>query len=212
MKLLSVNIAQPREVEHNGRSVLTGIFKEPVEGAITLNQTGLDGDMQADLSVHGGVDKAAYAYPIEHYAYWAEQLGRDNFQHGQFGETLTIEGITEDQIAIGDRLLVGGALLEVSQPRTPCFKLGIRMGRKDFTRIFQDSGRVGFYLRVIEEGPVCAGDNIDIVSRFHPSHSIRDLWRWSHVDRHDKQAAETAVGLAPLAQVWKEKFAKRLSE
>ena len=211
MKLLSVNISMPREVPYKDKVVSTGIFKEPVSGPVMLRREGLEGDGQADLSVHGGIDKAAYAYPIEHYAYWQEQLGRDDFQHGQFGETLTIEGLLEEDVAIGDRLSVGKAVLEVSQPRTPCFKLGIKMGVEDFPRRFQDSGRVGFYLRVIETGKIAAGDAIEIVSRFEPRHTVKELWQWSHVDRNDRAAAEKAVALEPLAEVWKEKFAKRLA-
>lgn len=210
MKLLSVNIAQPREVEYSGRRVSTGIFKQPVHGALMLHQEGLEGDAQADLSVHGGVDKAAYAYPIEHYAYWQQQLGREAFPHGQFGETLTIEGLLETDVAIGDRLRIGEALLEVSQPRTPCFKLGIKMGRKEFPKEFQDSGRVGFYMRVIEPGHLCAGDAIEVVSRYTPRHTVNELWRWSHLDKDDHSAALAATRLEPLAKSWKEKFAKRL--
>lgn len=210
MKLLSVNIAQPRDIEYEGKTVSTGIFKEPVSGPVMLNKEGLEGDGQADLSVHGGIDKAAYAYPIEHYAYWAEHLDRDDFIHGQFGETLTIEGLLEQDVAIGDQLRIGSALLEVSQPRTPCFKLGIKMGRKDFVRTFQDSGRVGFYLRILETGPVTAGDTIEMTFQHEPRYTVQELWRWSHLERDNRVAAETAINLAPLAEVWKEKFAKRL--
>ena len=210
MKLLSVNIAQPRALDYKGRSVMTGIYKEPVSGPVPLGREGLQGDGQADLKVHGGPDKAAYAYPIEHYSWWQQQLGRAPFPHGQFGETLTMRGLLEQDLGIGDCLRIGGALLQVSQPRTPCFKLGIRMGVADFPRQFQDSGRVGFYLRVLEEGPVCAGDIIEIVSRHAPWHSLQQLWRWSHLERNNREAARIAVDLAPLAQSWKDKFTQRL--
>jgi MOSC domain-containing protein YiiM len=210
MQLLSVNIAQPRPVEHQGRTVLTGIFKEPVTGAVLLQREGLEGDSQADLKVHGGPDKAAYAYPFEHYAWWQDQLGREPFPHGQFGETLTVSGLLEDEVAIGDRFRIGTAVLEVSQPRTPCFKLGIRMGLADFPRRFQDSGRVGFYLRVIETGQLCAGDAIELLSRHEPRHTVQELWRWSHLERGNREAARRAVALEPLAASWKEKFAQRL--
>ena len=210
MQLLSVNIALPRPVEQQGRTVLTGIFKEPVAGAVLLQREGLEGDGQADLKVHGGPDKAAYAYPVEHYAWWQEQLGREPFPHGQFGETLTVQGLLEHELAIGDRLRIGGALLEVSQPRTPCFKLGIKMCEENFPRRFQDSGRVGFYLRVIEPGSLCAGDDIELVSRHDPWHTVQELWRWSHLERNDRDAARRAVALAPLAASWKDKFAQRL--
>ncbi len=210
MKLLSVNLAMPRAVDYKGRSVMTGIYKEPVAGPVQLHHEGLEGDGQADLKVHGGPDKAAYAYPIEHYAWWQEQLGRGPFPHGQFGETLTVQGLLEHELGIGDRLRIGGALLQVSQPRTPCFKLGIKMSLEDFPRRFQDSGRVGFYLRVLEPGPVCPGDGIEIVSRHEPWHSVQELWRWSHLERNNRDAARIALELAPLAQSWKDKFAQRL--
>lgn len=210
MQLLSVNIALPRAVDHKGRRVLTGIYKEPVAGPVPLRREGLEGDGQADLKVHGGPDKAAYAYPIEHYAWWQEQLGRGPFPHGQFGETLTVQGLLEQDLGIGDCLRIGGALLQVSQPRTPCFKLGIKMGAEDFPRRFQDSGRTGFYLRVLVEGPLRAGDGIEIVSRHEPWHSVQELWRWSHLERANREAARRALELAPLAQSWKDKFAQRL--
>ena len=209
MKLLSVNLAMPRAVDYKGRRVMTGIFKEPVTDPVQLHPEGLEGDGQADLKVHGGPDKAAYAYPIEHYDFWQAQLGREAFPHGQFGETLTVQGLLEQDLGIGDCLRIGGALLQVSQPRTPCFKLGIRMGVEDFPRTFQDSGRVGFYLRVLEAGPVCAGDAIAIVSRHEPWHSVQELWRWSHVERNTREVARRAVALEPLAASWKEKFAQR---
>lgn len=210
MQLLSVNLATPRAVDYKGRSVMTGIYKEPVAGPVQLHHEGLEGDGQADLKVHGGPDKAAYAYPIEHYAWWQEQLCQGPFPYGQFGETLTVQGLLEPELGIGDRLRIGGVLLEVSQPRTPCFKLGIKMGLEDFPRRFQDSGRVGFYLRVLEPGPVCAGDAIEIVTRHEPWHSVHELWHWSHLERSNRDAARIALELAPLAQSWKDKFAKRL--
>ena len=210
MKLLSINIAMPRTIDYKGRALQTGIFKEAVSGPVPLGYEGLKGDGQADLSVHGGRDKAAYAYPVEHYAYWQAQLGVAQFPPGQFGETLTIEGLMEDQVAIGDRFQIGDALLEVSQPRTPCFKLGIRMGRPDFPRVFQDSGRVGFYLRVLETGVLQAGDAITRIHRHDPCHTVQELWRWSHQERNNRELAAQAVALAPLAKSWKERFAKRL--
>ena len=210
MKLLSVNLAMPRAVDYKGRSVMTGIYKEPVNGPVQLQREGLAGDGQADLKVHGGPDKAAYAYPIEHYGWWQQQLDRAPFPHGQFGETLTVQGLLEQELGIGDCLRIGGALLQVSQPRTPCFKLGIKMGLEDFPRTFQDSGRVGFYLRVLEAGPVCAGDAIELISRHEPWHSVQQLWRWNHVERDNRDAARIAVALEPLARSWKERFAKRL--
>ena len=166
MRLLSVNVSPPKEVLHGSETVETGIFKEPVAGRVMLRELNLDGDGQADLINHGGVHQAVYAYPIEHYDYWRRELGREDFGFGQFGENFTVEGMPEDEVHIGDVFRVGGdALVEVSQPRTPCFKLGIRMGLPRFPKLFLKSGRIGFFLRVLEEGEVGAGDAGERVAR-----------------------------------------------
>jgi len=149
----------PRELKHNGKTVTTGIFKEPVEGRVNLNAHNLEGDGQADLLVHGGIHKAVYVYPIENYDYWKRELGRTDFPFGQFGENFTVEGMLEDEVHIGDVFRVGeGAVVEVTQPRVPCYKLAIKMESPQFPKMFLASCRVGFYLRVIEEGEVGAGD------------------------------------------------------
>ncbi|MGH7563069.1 MAG: MOSC domain-containing protein, partial [Gemmatimonadota bacterium] len=143
-QLLSVNVSLPRPVEHEHETVWTGIFKEPIAGRVALRRLNLDGDRQADLSVHGGVDKAVYAYPVEHYDHWRRELGRD-LPFGQFGENFTVSGMLEASTSIGDVYLIGTAVVQVTQPRTPCFKLGIRMGDRRFLRPFLASGRTGFY-------------------------------------------------------------------
>ncbi len=158
MKLLSVNVSPPKEVAHGGKTVTTGIFKEPVDGRVMLRTLNLDGDGQADLTGHGGIYKAAYAYSVENYDYWKRELGRTDFTFGQFGENLTVEGMLEDEIHVGDVFRAGGALVEVTQPRVPCYKLGIKMGLRGFEKTFLASRRVGFYLRVLEEGEVGADD------------------------------------------------------
>ena len=163
MKLVSVNVSLPKTVEHEGRMVSTGIYKEPVTGRVMVRKLNLDGDGQADLSVHGGVYKAVYVYDLESYRYWRRELDRDDLANGHFGENLTVEGMPDDQIHIGDIFRVGSALLEVTQPRVPCFKLEMKMGLPDFSRQFLTSGRLGFYCRVVEEGEVGAGDPIDRV-------------------------------------------------
>ena len=160
MKLLSVNAATLQNVPYRGRTVTTGIFKEPLQNRVMVRTLGLDGDKQADLSVHGGPDKAIYAYPFEHYASWTHELGRNDLTLGQFGENFTVEGMLEDDVHIGDIFHVGSALVEVTQPRQPCYKLGIKMGDARFPKRFLTSGRSGFYLRVLEEGEVGAGDVI----------------------------------------------------
>jgi MOSC domain-containing protein YiiM len=159
--VLSVNVALPRVVTWNEREVVTGIFKRPVAGRITVRELGLEGDGQADLTVHGGVRKAVYAYPSEHYGYWQHELKR-NLTWGMFGENLTTVGLLEDSIRIGDRFRVGSAKLEVTQPRFPCYKLGIKFGSMEMTQRFQSSGRSGFYLAVRSEGEIAAGDPITL--------------------------------------------------
>src|SRR5919202_937209 len=161
MKLLSVNVSLPRKVPHGRKTVSTGIFKEPVAGRIMLRTLNLDGDGQADLVNHGGIYRAVYVYSIENYGYWQRELGRTDFSFGQFGENFTVEGMLEDDVYVGDVFRVGEALVEVTQPRPPCFKLGIKMGMAEFPKLFLASGRVGFYLRILEEGEVGAGDSFE---------------------------------------------------
>ena len=164
MKLLSVQVGKARTIEHRGRSVRTGIFKDPVLFRVRATRRGLDGDVQADRRVHGGPEMAVYAYDLSGYAHWRGELGVD-FPFGQFGENLTVEGLPEIEVRIDDVYRIGGVLLQVSQPRSPCFKLALKMERPDFPKRFLLSGRTGFYLRVLEEGELGAGDPITLVSR-----------------------------------------------
>lgn len=161
MKLLSVNVGLPREAGVPGAVVLTAIFKQPVRGSVHVGRLNLEGDRQADLTVHGGRDKAVYAYPSEHYPTWRRELGEEHLPYGAFGENLTTEGLAEDAVRIGDRFRVGTAEMVVTQPRMPCFKLGIRFGRPDMVKRFFHSRRSGFYLAVEREGEVAAGDVIE---------------------------------------------------
>lgn len=163
-RVVSVNVGLPKTVRLLGHSVRTGIFKEPVTGAIPVRRLGLEGDGQADPRYHGGPEKAVYAYPFEHYAYWSAALSRDDLSPGVFGENLTTKGLLEAEIRLGDVLSVGSATLQVTQPRTPCGKLGFRMGSLRFVRVFAAAGRPGFYLSVVEEGFVEAGDAITRVA------------------------------------------------
>ncbi len=164
-KLVSVNVGRPKTVEWQGRAVRTGIYKEPVAGRVRVTATGLAGDGQADLRVHGGPLKAVYAYPSEHYTSWARELSFGDLAWGAFGENLTSAGLLESEVRIGDRLEVGSALLEVTQPRFPCFKLGNKFGSMAFVKQFARSGRSGFYLGVVQEGNVGQGDAIRVVRR-----------------------------------------------
>ena len=158
MKLLSIQVGRPRKVKWRGRMVVTGIHKMPVAGRIMLRRNNLDGDEQADLRVHGGWDKAVYVYPSEHYAFWHTELPGTPLPFGMFGENFTTERLDESTVCIGDRFRIGGALVEVTQPRVPCYKLGVKFGRPDIPKRFHASGRCGFYLAVLEEGDVGTGD------------------------------------------------------
>ena len=160
MRLASVQVGKARTLEHRGRSVRTGIYKEPVLFRVRARRLGLEGDVQADRRVHGGPEMAVYAYDLSGYAHWRRELGVD-FPFGQFGENLTVEGMPETEVRIDDVYRIGGALLQVSKPRSPCFKLALKMERPTFPKAFLESGRTGFYLRVLEEGELGAGDSID---------------------------------------------------
>ncbi len=164
MKILSVNVGMPREIEWRGETIRTSIFKAPVPGRVRVRRLNLEGDQQSDLTVHGGRNKAVYVYPSEHYPFWRTELPDTELPWGAFGENLTTEGLLEESVAIGDVLRCGSAEFVVTQPRMPCFKLGIRFGRPDMPRRFQRAGRHGFYLAVLREGEVGAGDPIELVA------------------------------------------------
>ena len=174
MKILSVNAGHPREIEWRGEVVRTSIFKEPVTGRVRVATLNLQGDEQSDLSVHGGTDKAVYAYPSEHYIFWRKELPGIEFPWGAFGENLTTEGLREGEVRIGDRLRAGSAEFVVTQPRMPCFKLAIRFNRPDIVKRFLRSGRTGFYLAVLREGDVGAGDAIELLDQDESRVSIAD--------------------------------------
>jgi MOSC domain-containing protein YiiM len=212
MKLLSINVSKPRTVTISGNSVATGIFKEPAAGPVVVRELGLEGDGQADQENHGGIYKAVYVYPFEHYAHWSSELGRSDFAFGQFGENLTVEGLLEDQIFIGDMLRTGDALFEVTQPRVPCFKLAHKMGMLTFPKLFARSGRTGFYLRVLAEGTINAGDSIERV-KTHPSAlSVRTMMDVMHFDRDNISVMEQAVAIPALTPSWRDEIRARLSE
>src|SRR5216683_8322272 len=165
MKLVSINVGLPREVRWHGKTVLTSIFKAPVEGSVKVRRLNLEGDRQSDLNVHGGADKAVYVYPAEHYAFWRAELPGVDLPWGAFGENLTTQGLMEDGVHIGDRFRIGSAELVVTQPRMPCFKLGIRFGQADMVKRFSNSRRTGFYVAVVQEGEVEAGNTIELLGR-----------------------------------------------
>ncbi len=181
--VLSVNVGQARELLLRGRPHQTGIFKEPVEGRVRLAGNGVEGDLQADLSCHGGKSKAVYAYTVEDYAWWEEILGT-SLAPAAFGENLTLEGISATDALVGERWAVGSALLEVTQPREPCWKLGAKMGDKEFPRRFREAGRAGAYLSIIQEGDVGAGDSVKVVHR--PPHPVT-LGLLAHLNNMDRR-------------------------
>ena len=212
MKLVAISVGGPRKVEWRGKTVRTSIFKDPVAGPVRVQKLNLAGDEQSDLSVHGGVDKAVYAYPSEHYAYWCEQLPEMKLPSGSFGENLTIEGLNEKTLQIGDRLSIGSAEFVVTQPRLPCFKLGVRFGRPDMVKRFQKSGRTGFYLAVLQEGLISAGDSIQVVSVGQPSVSVAEIARLYTADEAEQELLRQASELAALSEDWREYFRNRLWE
>jgi len=212
LRVVSVNVGLPRDVRWKDRTVETGIFKEPVEGRVTVRRLNLEGDRQADLSVHGGPDKAVYAYPAEHYGYWQAELGRE-LPWGMFGENLTVEGLPlEDEIAIGDRLRVGSAEFVVSQPRVPCYKLGIRFGDDRMVKRFVQAGRSGYYLRVVVEGEVARGDEIEVTERHDARLAVSEITRLFMHDRDDLEGIRRALEVDALPADWRAFFDKRLAE
>ena len=211
MKLVSVNVSLPKTVDHEGRMVSTGIYKEPVDGRVMVRKLNLDGDGQADLSVHGGVHKAVYVYDLESYRYWRRELGRDDLANGHFGENLTVEGMPDDQIHIGDVFRVGNALLEVAQPRTPCFKLEMKMGLPGFSRQFLISGRLGFYFRVLEEGEVGAGDPIERVQVGPERITVREFAHLYYFDYDNQEKIRRVLRLPSLPPEWRQTFKELLT-
>jgi MOSC domain-containing protein YiiM len=210
MKVLSVNVGKPQEHEWLGSRVSTAIFKSPVRGPVAVGTLNLEGDRQADLVVHGGLDKAVYAYPHEHYAYWQSQLNHYPLTLGNFGENLTLEGLSEDDIYIGDQLQVGTALFTVTQPRSPCYKLGIRFAREDMTKLFYKSRRFGFYLRVLREGLLQAGDTVRIATRDPNAVSVWDAIRLFTGESRDPALLERTLRVGTLPQGWRKGLRERV--
>src|SRR6185436_15859410 len=177
MKLISVNTGRPRSVDADGRTVRTSIWKTPRDGRVVVRTLNLDGDKQSDLRVHGGPKKAVYIYPSEHYEYWRHELPDFELPWGAFGENLTTQGLLEDDVRVGDRIAIGSAEFQVTQSRQPCFKLGIRFGREDMLKRFIDSGRSGFYVSVVREGDVGAGDAVAIAGRAADGMTVTEEFR-----------------------------------
>jgi MOSC domain-containing protein YiiM len=212
MRVVALSVGLPREVEWDGHTVLTSIFKEPVARRLRVSTLNLDGDGQSDLTVHGGVDKAVYAYPAEHYEYWRRELPGMDLPLAVFGENLTIEGLLEGDVRIGDRFRVGSAEFVVTQPRLPCYKLGIRLGRMDIIKRFLHSGRTGFYFAVATEGEVGAGDPIELIARAGEPLTVADIVNLYTVDAKNQDLLRRASRSSTLPESWKDYFRKRLRE
>lgn len=215
MKLLSVNTGLPREIIWHGQPVLTGIFKEPVSGRIPLRKLNLDGDRQADLSVHGGEYKAVYCYPIAHYDYWRKEFPDRDLPMGSFGENFTLESDLEDSVHIGDRFSIGSAEIVITQPRMPCYKLMIKFGIEDMIKRFLSSGRSGYYVLVAREGAVGAGDEVRRIARDPngiPVSDITRLYMTRHFTAEDKATIQRALQIPALPGSWKDHFQERLEQ
>ncbi len=209
MKLLSVNIAAPRRVEFNGQTTTTGIFKEPIAGRVRVSKLTIDGDHQVDRRCHGGFNKAVYAYPSEHYPAW-EEFFTTKLSPGQFGENLTVEGLLEENVHLGDQFRIGTALLEVTQARVPCFKLGITMRMPAFPKWFLKSGKLGFYFRVLEEGEFAAGDAIELAHEDPERISVRELWQLAFGDAFDAERIAQILRRETLAGEWTKPLREKL--
>ena len=215
MKLVSLNVGLPRQVTWRGRNTTTAIYKQPAGGRVALRKLNLDGDRQADLTVHGGEHKAVYCYPLVNYDYWRRELPGQELPMGAFGENFTTDGLLEDSVHLGDRLSVGSAEVVVTQPRLPCYKLGVRFQSDDMVKRFFESRRTGFYLAVACEGEVGAGDAIKVIARDPNGVPVSEITRLSAEKRYgesDLTSVRRALQVAALPESWKEYFRQRLEK
>lgn len=212
MQVLSINVGSPREAVWRGQLVRTSIYKAPIAGRVRVTQLNVDGDAQSDLSVHGGRDKAVYAYPSEHYPWWRTELPGLDLSWGMFGENLTTIGLLERELQIGDRLRAGSAEFMVTQPRIPCYKLSLRFGRADMVKRFERSGRSGFYLRVVQEGEVAPGDRLELIARETHGITVATLAHLYLADGSNEELLRRASDLQALPPSWRDHFRERLSK
>lgn len=206
MRLISLNIGLPRATNWRGRSVTTGIFKEPIEGSVMLQTLNLDGDGQADLTVHGGLSKAVYAYPVEHYEFWRNELPGTKLPYGMFGENFTTEGLLEKEVNVGDRFRIGGAEVVVTEPRLPCSKLAVKFRRADMVKRFLASRLSGFYFAVLREGEVQAGVKIERLGRDANGVTVDDIVRLYGFERDDLETLRRTVRVETLPESWRGYF------
>lgn len=210
MQIISVNVGLPRQVIWKGKPVSTGIFKEPVNERVMVRSLNLEGDGQADLTVHGGLEKAVYVYPFEHYDYWRDELPDIELTPGIFGENFTVTGFKEAELNIGDRFQVGTAQLMVTQPRLPCYKLGIRFGRSDMVKRFLASRRTGFYFSVLQEGEVGTGDTLKLVSRDENNITVADITQLYTREQTTPELLQRAAQLKALPTSWRDYFQEQI--
>jgi MOSC domain-containing protein YiiM len=210
MKLVSVQVGLPREIIYKGRHITTGIFKDTIAGRVRARTLNLDGDRQADLTVHGGAQKAIYSYPVEHYDYWRSELPDMELPWGMFGENFTTEGMSETEINVGDKFRVGSAELMATQPRMPCYKLGIRFGRTDIIKRFLMSERSGIYFSVLKEGEVGTGDEFELLEKNASGVRVVDVTRLYSSDKKNVDLLRQAIASDALPSSWREYFQKRL--
>jgi MOSC domain-containing protein YiiM len=214
MKVLSVNVGLPRKVLYNGQIINTAIFKDPAKGPIMLRKLNLDGDRQSDLTVHGGIDKAIYSYPIEHYDYWRKQFPDMDLTWGMFGENFTTEGLLEDVVNVGDQFEIGSAKLVATQPRMPCYKLGVRFGRMDVIRRFMTSGRPGIYFKILKEGEVKTGDKIKNIKRDKNNVTVKDIVSL-YISKNHMDIIEMmrrAIKIRDLPEGWRYEFEQKIEQ
>ena len=204
MRIVSVNVGLPREAVWKGMTVRTGIFKDPIADPVMIKKLNLSGDRQADLTVHGGEEKAVYAYPIEHYKYWQSALPDVRFSYGHFGENLTTEGLLEKTLYVGDHVRLGSVVLRVTQPRMPCYKLNLRFDRDDMIKRFLVSGRSGFYFSVVKPGEVTAGSEVEILSRDPNRVTVLDVMNLSLSKTRDPDLLQRVMRVAALPATWKD--------
>ena len=205
-RVLSVNVGLPRDIEWNGRTVHSGIWKDPVPGRCRVGRLNLDGDGQGDPAGHGGEQRAVFVYQIDSYRYWEQQLKRTDFVHGQFGENFTIEGLPDDAVCIGDRYQIGSALFEVTQPRVTCYRVGIRMNEPRMPALLTSSGRPGFYFRVLREGEVGAGDDIVKVGEAKERMTVAEINALLYSPNHAHDRLQRALRIEALSPGWRSSF------
>ena len=210
MRIVALCVSMPKTIQHRGRDVSTGIFKTPVEGPHMVRMTNIDGDRQADLTVHGGRNKAVYAFPSEHYPFYQDLFAQEPYGFGQFGENLTTEAMHESDVRIGDRYRVGEVVFEVSQPRSPCFKFGIKMGSPRAIKACLTSGKTGFYFRVLSEGMIQSGDTIQREFRDDNAPSVEEVHRLYYSSGQDIDGLKWASQCTALSEVWRNEFTGRL--